>query len=83
MGAGAGSIPWAVQVPLEVDGTIINPGDLVFCDPANGVVIIPQDKVDEVVDLLPKLTSADDRVKEDVAGGMSVHEAFKTHRGKL
>lgn len=83
MGAGAGSVPWAVQVPLDVDGTIINPGDLVFCDPANGVVVIPQDKVGDVVDLLPKLTAADDRVKEAVASGMSVHEAFKTHRGKL
>lgn len=83
MGAGAGSVPWAVQVPLEVDGTIINPGDLVFCDPVNGVVVIPQERVDEVATLLPELTAADERVKEAVAGGMTVHEAFKTHRGKL
>ncbi|SPO04952.1 related to dlpA protein [Cephalotrichum gorgonifer] len=83
VGVGAGSVPWAVQVPLEVDGAMINPGDLAFCDPANGVVVIPQDKVDEVLELLPRLVAADERVKEAVVGGMSVHQAFQTHRGKI
>lgn len=59
----------------------MNPGDLVFSDAVNGVVIIPQDKVLEVIDMLPKLMEADDKVKEDVGKGMTVQEAFKLHRG--
>jgi regulator of RNase E activity RraA len=71
-----------MQVPLEVDGTLIKPGDLVFGDPANGVVVIPRDRVKEVIDLLPRLVEADDRVKDDVSKGLSVEHAFATHRGK-
>lgn len=83
VGAGAASTPWAVQVPLDIDGTIVHPGDLVFSDPVNGVVVIPQDKVSQVLELLPRLTAADDKVKEDVLKGVSVYDAFKTHRSNL
>ncbi|KJZ70415.1 hypothetical protein HIM_10183 [Hirsutella minnesotensis 3608] len=81
VGAGAGSTPWAVDVSLDINGTIVKPGDIVFHDPANGLVIIPHDKVTEVLDLMPKLTAADERVKEDVLKGASVQEAFRAHRG--
>ncbi|KAK1978204.1 DlpA domain-containing protein [Colletotrichum cereale] len=83
VGAGAESTPWAVQVPVDVDGTVVSPGDLVFADPANGVVSIPRDLVDRVLELLSKLTAADDRVKEDVLKGVSVYDAFKAHRSNL
>lgn len=74
-------MPWAMQVPLDIDGVLVSPGDLAMNDPVNGVVIIPQDKVDKVLELLPQLTAADDKAKEDVAKGVSVKEAFKRHRG--
>ena len=66
---------------MDLDGTIVNPGDLVFSDSVNGVIVIPQDKVSELVSILPGLVEADDRVKEDVQTGMTVQEAFKKHRG--
>ena len=72
----------AVQVPLNLEGTIVKPGDLVFSDPANGVVVIPQDKVAKVLDLLPSMIAADDRVKDDVAAGVSVQDSFRKHRGQ-
>lgn len=61
----------------------MNPGDLVFSDAVNGVVVIPQDKVDNVISMLPALIEADDRVKDDVKKGLTVQEAFKKHRGWL
>ncbi len=73
--------PHAVHVPLDIEGTIVEPGDLVFCDATNGVVIIPQSKVAKVIEMLPGLVGADDRVKEVVATGVTVQEAFKKHRG--
>jgi len=82
VGAGAESKPHAVQVPLDIGGTIIKPGDLVFSDATNGVVIIPQGKVADVIEMLPGLVEADDRVKEDVTRGVTVQEAFKKHRGQ-
>lgn len=45
--------------------------------------MIPQDKVDEVLDMAPKLIKADDKVKEEVEKGMSVKEAFAKFRGNL
>ncbi|KAL7794495.1 RraA-like protein [Trichoderma ceciliae] len=81
VGSGGSSVPWATQVTIEVNGVQINPGDVAFSDPSNGVVIIPRDKVDQVLELLPSLVAADVKVKEDVLKGMSVYEAFKLHRG--
>ncbi|KAF5560061.1 dlpA [Fusarium phyllophilum] len=83
VGVGGGSVPWAIQVPLDIDGTLVSPGDLAFSDPINGVVVIPQSKVSEVLELLPKLTAADEKVKEDVLKGATVFESFKLHRSNL
>jgi len=55
----------------------------VFGDPVEGVVIIPKDQLDAVIELLPKLTQADDKVKAEVAEGLSVKEAFAKHRSGL
>ncbi|KAE9370393.1 RraA-like protein [Stipitochalara longipes BDJ] len=82
VGTGLEAKPHAVQVPLDIDGTIVEPGDLVFTDATNGVVVIPQSKVDKVIEMLPSLIEADDRVKEDVVQGVTVQEAFKKHRGQ-
>lgn len=58
----------------------VTPGDYVFSDTESGVVVIPQSQLDAVLELLPKMTSADDKVKVAIAGGMSVYEAYKTFR---
>lgn len=52
-----------------------------FADPVEGVVVIPQDKLDAVLELLPRLTGDDEKVKEDVEKGVTVKEAFTKHRG--
>lgn len=46
-----------------------------------GVVVIPQDKLDSVIEIAPKLVRADDKVKEEVEKGMTVREAFAKFRG--
>jgi len=56
-------------------------GDIVFCDPLEGAVVIPSDLVDQVVELMPRLVEADDKAKEAVGAGMPVVEAFKKFRG--
>lgn len=43
-----------------------------------GVVAIPRDLLEPVMELMPKLISMDDQAKNAVAQGMTVAEAFKT-----
>lgn len=80
VGAGGASVVWARQVPLDINGVTVKPGDVAFHDPDNGFVVIPRDKLQQVLDLMPKLVAADDKVKEHVVRGGTVHEAFKLHR---
>lgn len=49
---------------------------------SNAAVCIPAKLMDQVLELLPKLVSADEKVMKDVENGVSVTEAFKLYRGK-
>ncbi|EXJ82486.1 hypothetical protein A1O3_06299 [Capronia epimyces CBS 606.96] len=80
VGTNAESTVYARNVPVSITGVSVLPGDIVFCDPLEGVVVIPQDLLDETLSLMPKLVSADDKIKEAVAQGMTVAEAFKAFR---
>jgi regulator of RNase E activity RraA len=55
-------------------------GDIIFCDPLEGVVAIPRELLGQVLELMPKLIAMDDQAKEAVAQGMSVTDAFKKFR---
>ncbi|KAJ9635220.1 hypothetical protein H2199_008706 [Coniosporium tulheliwenetii] len=73
-----------VRVPVTVLGVKVHPGDLVMIDQdEKAVVAIPRDRVAEVLEMLPGLVKADEKVLADVEAGGSVKEAFKKHRGKL
>ncbi|KAK6509196.1 hypothetical protein TWF481_003957 [Arthrobotrys musiformis] len=83
VGAGGESKCVSVGEAIEVEGVTIHPGDIIFADPVNGVVAIPQDKLDAVLELLPKITAADDKVRVDVLNGSGLQDAFKKHRSSL
>jgi regulator of RNase E activity RraA len=81
IGAGAETKFHAHNVPVKIGETVVEAGDIIMIDPfENGVVAVPQGKVDELLELLPKLIEADERVTADVGSGVSVEEAFKRHR---
>ncbi|KAI4647180.1 uncharacterized protein J4E79_010331 [Alternaria viburni] len=81
IGAGAETKFHAHNVPVRIGETVVEAGDIIMIDPfENGVVAVPRGKVDELLDLLPKLIEADERVIADVGSGVSVEEAFKRHR---
>ena len=65
-----------------IDEVEVTPGDVVFCDSVDGVVVIPQALLAAVMELLPKLREDDDTVKKAVAEGMPVKEAFAKYRRK-
>ncbi|TKA77631.1 hypothetical protein B0A49_04195 [Cryomyces minteri] len=79
VGAAAEAKAWAVQVPVVVGGIR---GDMVLMDEGSqGIVVIPQDKLEAVKALVPSLREADRKVTEDVVKGVSVKEAMRRHRG--
>jgi regulator of RNase E activity RraA len=82
IGAGAETKFYARNIPIKVGETVVKSGDIIMIDPfENGVVAVPQAKVEELLELLPKLVGADEKVIADVEAGVSVQEAFKKHRG--
>ena len=80
MGTSAESVPWAIQVPIQVGGVEVKPGDIVFCDPVEGAVVIPQELIEDVVRFLPEHLKSEETIKSAVKGGMSVSEAFRKFR---
>ncbi|KAF4211290.1 hypothetical protein CNMCM8980_008374 [Aspergillus fumigatiaffinis] len=83
VGSGAEAKPGARDVPVDVGGVTVSPGDIILCDPLEGVVAIPQGLLDQVLELMPKLVAMDDKVKDAVSQGMNVFDAFKQFRTKI
>ncbi|KAL6707699.1 hypothetical protein ACN47E_003820 [Coniothyrium glycines] len=81
VGAGAETKFHAHNVPVKIGETVVEAGDIVMIDPfENGVVAVPQGQIEELLELLPKLVGADEKVIADVEQGASVQEAFQKHR---
>lgn len=80
VGTAAEAQAWAVDVPIAVGGVTVRPGDIVFADPLEGVVVIPIEKLGKVLEMLPGIVGADEKVLEMVKEGGSVKEAFAKFR---
>ncbi|KAF2972629.1 hypothetical protein GQX73_g886 [Xylaria multiplex] len=82
---GAVCFPSEINVPVTLQSSIqeatINPGDYVIAD-QDGVVILPMELAEKVLEVIPAIVEADQRSAEAIRGGMTVQEAFATYRGK-
>lgn len=65
-------------VGIEIGGVSINPGDLVIGD-VDGVVVIPTDLEDEVLERALVKASTENLVREAIERGMGATEAFATY----
>ncbi|WP_152364498.1 RraA family protein [Microlunatus speluncae] len=63
------------RVPVELGSVRIEPGDLVVGD-VDGVVIIPRDVEDEVLERALQKASAENLVRREIEAGMSATDAF-------
>ncbi|EAU91438.2 hypothetical protein CC1G_01927 [Coprinopsis cinerea okayama7 len=59
----------------------INPGDWVIAD-EDGVVCVPRDLEDEVINVAAKGRAVDELCMQDILAGRGVAETFKDRRGK-
>ena len=69
----------AYRVPIEIGGVWIEPGDLIFGD-LDGVVIIPKDLEETVLEKALEKASAENVVRKEIEeNGMSSTDAFKKY----
>ncbi len=64
------------NVPVEIAGIRINPGDLIFGD-RDGVLIIPREAETEAIALALEKVATENRVRLAIEAGMSTVEAFE------
>ncbi len=68
----------AVGAPIECGGVEIAPGDLVLGD-HDGVVVIPAARAEKVLGLAEEKVAGENLVREMLAEGMPVAEAFRAY----
>jgi 4-hydroxy-4-methyl-2-oxoglutarate aldolase len=66
-----------VDVPVEIDGVVFSPGDLVFAD-RDGVVVVPKAVEDKVLELAFGKVLGENKVRDAIRGGMTAVEAYRT-----
>ena len=81
--------PSAVNVALEVlprgaeddfPAVVIHPGDFIVAD-EDGVVCVPQEDVQKVVEIARKGREVDGRCMRDIKAGKGIQAVLKAHRG--
>ncbi|HEY3612511.1 MAG TPA: hypothetical protein VGK92_02350 [Gaiellales bacterium] len=68
----------AVGIPIECGGVTVHAGDLVIGDD-DGVAIIPRGVAEQVVALAEEKVSGENLVRDKLAEGMPVAEAFRSY----
>ena len=65
----------AYNVPVEAGGVIVNPGDFVFGD-EDGVIVIPKDRVSEVIELASGKVQREDGSRAELMNGAYLRDVF-------
>lgn len=66
------------RVPVEIEGVLVSPGDLVVAD-VDGVIVVPRELEDEVLGRALDKASSENVVRDAIANGMSSTEALATY----
>lgn len=66
----------SVQEPIVCGGVTVNPGDLIFGD-GDGIVVIPADRIEEVLTHAEEVVATDDWWSEKLDDGEDPHDLHK------
>ena len=69
--------PSSVGLPVTIGGTIVYPGDIAVAD-SDGVVIVPQTKLDMIIDKLVEVRAAEAEMERKVGSGLEVPDSWLT-----
>ena len=64
----------AVNVPVSITGKLVNPGDYILAD-ESGAIVIPQEKIDEVLKTAEIVVAAEERIVQAILQGSTLKEA--------
>ncbi|WP_334187067.1 RraA family protein [Noviherbaspirillum sp.] len=79
MRTGKGRIQLAgLQVPVQIGGVTVHPGDLLRGD-ADGVVVIPQSMQEKILSDAEQITAEENAIREAIRGGARMDEARSRH----
>jgi 4-hydroxy-4-methyl-2-oxoglutarate aldolase len=67
-----------MDIPVEIDGVVFSPGDLVFCD-EDGVVVVPRDIEETVMQKAFRKVGAETVTRNEIKNGMKATEAYKKY----
>lgn len=74
-----------VNVPVRITSGLqdawVHPGDYIIVD-LNGVVCVPQELVEEILNVIPSKVLEDELCAQGIRDGRPVQEVFKGLRGK-
>lgn len=63
-----------IEVPVTIGGVTVNPGDLLLGD-INGVVAIPADRAEEVIETSEMIRDVEDSIRAEILAGSSLRDA--------
>jgi 4-hydroxy-4-methyl-2-oxoglutarate aldolase len=66
------------RCPIEIEGTLVEPGDLIFAD-LDGAVIIPRRHEAEVIERALEKARGEKLVRNEIESGMSSTDAFRKY----
>lgn len=68
--------PGRVGLPIQIGGGTIETGDMIVAD-RDGVVVVPFDRLDEVIERLKAVTAVETELDAEVAKGLKIPEKVK------
>ncbi|MBT4428626.1 MAG: hypothetical protein HOJ07_06220 [Rhodospirillaceae bacterium] len=68
--------PGSVGLPVTIGGATVHPGDIVVAD-MDGVVIVPQGKLDMIIDKLAEVRAAEAEMEAKVEAGLEVPDSWR------
>lgn len=68
----------AYDVPVRCGGVLVNPGDLIFAD-FDGIVVVPQDIENEVIDRAYDKITKEDKSRRDLLNGDSLAAVYNRY----
>lgn len=76
----AGGVQYAgeFQVPVQCGGAIVHPGDWVVGD-EDGVVVIPRDRLESVIEAAKRLAVVEKKIEDEVAKGKDLATLLRYH----
>jgi len=76
--AGGVQYPGEFQVTVQCAGAIVNPGDWIVGD-EDGVVVVPQERLESVIEAAKRLAMVEKKIEQEVAKGKDLATLLRYH----